>query len=130
MDIHNLQQSFQNLVPDAHSDIRTAVLINGPTCLIIAGLKAGRKLPAHYHLKGSEIYQVLSGNGFVELGTLPAAQAVNWQKSSKIKAGDVFEVPEGWVHRLTGGSEDLRLVFIAPPAHLAEDRYFITENGA
>ena len=129
MQIHNIKQCFQDLIPDSLSDIQTSTLINNPaTALIIAELKAGRKLPAHYHLQNSEIYQVLSGNGLIELGTLTAEQAVNWEKSVMIKAGDVFEVPAGKVHRLTGGDADLRLVFITPPAHLADDRYFINKK--
>jgi len=93
--------------------------------LIIAELKSGRKLPAHYHVHGDEIYQVLSGRGCMEVGELYENESVRWIESLELKSGDVIKIEPMAVHRLSGGNEDLRLIFVTPPSHLGEDRIFI-----
>jgi mannose-6-phosphate isomerase-like protein (cupin superfamily) len=125
MNIHNLNESFDRLVKDEKSDIQTCQVIEGELSLLIAELKAGKKLPAHYHTCGSEIYQVLSGEGRVELGERCENSTIHWNEAFDLRAGDVFEVKAGRVHCLSGGDEDLRLIFFTPPSHLGEDRIFI-----
>jgi mannose-6-phosphate isomerase-like protein (cupin superfamily) len=125
MDINNVNKIFGGLIMDEESDIQTRQIVHGDVSLIVAELKAGKKLPAHYHTKGSEIYQVISGNGHIELGQLLESGLVEWLDASEIKPGDILEVKPYVVHRLLGGEEDLRLVFITPPSHLGEDRIFI-----
>ena len=127
MEIRNLNQLLDGLVKDEHSDIRMMKLTEDVISVFLARLTAGKKLPAHYHNAGQEIYQVLAGNGVFEMGDR-VTDGIHWQVTQPVKAGDFFEVPAGKVHRLTGGSEDLRLVFFTPPSHLKEDRFFITGN--
>jgi mannose-6-phosphate isomerase-like protein (cupin superfamily) len=125
MKLHNLNELFGHLIKDEASDIQTLAVIQGDTSLLIAELKAGKKLPAHYHTRGSEIYQVLSGQGRVELGQLNGDNTIRWEYAFDLRAGDVFEVYPHQVHRLSGGAEDLRLIFFTPPSHLGDDRIFI-----
>mgnify|MGYP001331221480 CR=1 FL=1 len=126
MKIHNINLLFNHLVKDEKSDIQMLKLTNGMTSLLIAELKSKKKLPAHYHNEGTEIYQILSGEGKIEIGEL-SCETVIWNQSFTIKAGDVFEVMPKVVHRLSNDSgEVLRMIFFAPPSHLCdEDRIFI-----
>jgi len=129
MEIRNLGQLLGQLVKDEKSDIQMLRLSDDVLSLFVARLSAGKKLPAHYHRQGSEIYQILAGDGRFELGEL-SEQGVHWEDSVCVGAGDVFEVPAGKVHRLSGGNEDLQLIFFAPPAHLGDDRTFIAKEAA
>lgn len=125
MEKYNISVSFDQLEQDKESDIRILELIKGSTSFLIAELKAGKKLPAHYHNVGSEIYHVLSGIGKMEIGTLSGAKVV-WDDSFDIMLGDVFEIKPKIVHRISNdGDENLKIVFITPPSHLAGDRTFI-----
>ena len=121
----NIDASFKKLEQDEKSDIRILELIKGGTSFFIAELKPGKKLPAHYHNEGSEIYHVLAGKGKMELGTL-SGEEVLWQKGLEITPNDILEVKPSTVHRLANdGDENLRIVFITPPSHLGDDRIFI-----
>jgi mannose-6-phosphate isomerase-like protein (cupin superfamily) len=73
MEKFNIRVSFDQLEQDKESDIQILELIKGSTSFLIAELKAGKKLPTHYHNKGAEIYHVLSGIGKMEIGTLSGA---------------------------------------------------------
>ena len=121
----NIDASFKKLEQDEKSDIRILELIkSGTTSFFIAELKPGKKLPAHYHKEGSEIYHVLTGKGKMELGTL-SGEEVLWQKSLDFTPNDILEVKPSIVHRLANdGDENLRIVFITPPSHLGDDRIF------
>jgi len=126
MEIQNVNQLFDQLVKDEKSDIQILKLTGGIMSLLLAELKVGKRLPAHYHNEGTEIYQILSGEGKIELGEL-SGSAVIWNDSYTVKTGDVFEMMPKVVHRLSNDSgEVLRMIFFAPPSHLCdEDRTFI-----
>jgi len=124
MKAYNLRDVFSHLDKDEKTDIHMLQLTEGPTAIFAAELRAGKKLPAHYHNQGAETYQVLSGDGTFELGQLIDGK-VSWEECLQVKEGDLFEVQAGKVHRLSGGKEDLRILFITPPDHLGDDRTFI-----
>jgi mannose-6-phosphate isomerase-like protein (cupin superfamily) len=124
MEIRNVNNLLENLIKDEKSDIQVLKLTDDTLSLYLARLTAGKKLPAHYHSRGSEIYQILAGDGRFELGQ-QESNGVQWTFDQPVKTGDIFEVPAGAVHRLTGGSEDLQLIFFTSPSHLNEDRFFI-----
>lgn len=125
MEIFNTSQLFSQLKPDPESDIQMLKLIDGTMSLLIAELKAGKKLSAHYHNEGTEIYQILSGEGIIELGKL-SDKTIIWNKSFTVNTGDIFEIEPNIVHRLSNdGTDVLRLIFLAPPSHLDEDRVFL-----
>lgn len=128
MEIRNVNDLLGDLVKDEKSDIRVLRLTEDVLSLYLARLTAGRKLPAHYHNHGSEIYQILAGDGTFEMGEL-TANGVQWSLTHAVKSGDIFEVPAGAVHRLTGGMEDLQLLFFTAPSHLSEDRTFLPYKG-
>ena len=125
MEIQNVNLLFDHLVKDEESDIQMLKLTNGIMQLLIAELKDGKKLLSHYHKEGTEIYQILSGEGKIELGEL-LGDAIKWNDSFTIRAGDVFEIMPNVVHRLSNyGGEVLRMIFFAPPSHMGEDRTFL-----
>ena len=124
MRMHKLETVFAQLSQDAKSDIQMLKLTEGAMVLFVAELKAGKKLPAHYHRVGTEVYQILGGDGIFELGQLDGEQVV-WSDCLSVGQGDIFEVQPGWVHRMSGGGQDLRMIFFTPPSHLGEDRTFI-----
>lgn len=68
---------------------------------------------------------MISGKGCIELGQLSEDNRIEWNETFDLQAGDILEIEPLVVHRLLGGSEDLRLIFITPPSHLGEDRIFV-----
>ncbi|THB76420.1 MAG: cupin domain-containing protein [Desulfobacteraceae bacterium] len=125
MEKFNIKSSFNQLNQDEKSDIELCRLIDGETSFLIAELKPGKTLPAHFHTEGSEIYHILSGTGKMETGKV-SKNSVAWEGSHKIAAGDVFEIKSNVVHRLSNeGTDSLKIVFVTPPSHLGDDRFFI-----
>lgn len=125
MNVININNCFNSLQQDEQSDIQTLRIVDGEPSFILAALKPKRKLGAHYHTKGQEIYHVLEGQGNMEIGILADGQ-VQWAESCVLNAGDVFTVLPNMVHRLSNtGETTLKLVFLTSPTHLNEDRFFI-----
>jgi len=124
VDICNVNQLLGSLVKDEKSDIQVMKLTDDVLSLFLARLTAGKKLAAHYHNEGKEIYQILVGDGIFEMGE-KTGDGVQWTISQPVTTGDIFEVPAGAVHRLSGGTEDLQLIFFTSPSHLNEDRFFL-----
>ena len=125
MEKFNIDFSFNQLNQDDKSDIELLKLIDGKTSFLIAELKPGKTLPAHYHSEGSEIYHILSGKGNLEIGCSSEGKVV-WEGCHEINSGDVFEIKSNVVHRLSNeGNESLIIIFITPPSHLGDDRFFI-----
>lgn len=125
MKIQNINLLFDSLIQDEKSDVQMLPITEGTMPLILAELKTNKKLPAHYHGEGAEVYQIISGEGTIEFGELHDGN-VSWVDSLKIKEGDVFEVKPYVVHRLSNyGNEVLRMIFFAPVSHMGNDRTFI-----
>ncbi len=125
MNVLNIHECFNDLVQDEKSDIQILKMIGSEMSLIIAELKPEKKLGAHYHTVGSEIYHVLEGEGAMEIGLLVDGE-YKFQENCLLKAGDVFEILPNVVHRLVNTSKNtLKFVFLTPSPHLTEDRIFI-----
>lgn len=125
MKVVNINGCFGDLIQDEKSDIQTLKIIDSEMSMIIAELKPEKILSAHYHTSGSEIYQVLEGEGAMETGALAGGE-ICWEDHCQLKAGDVFEILPKVVHRLSNTSKNpLRLIFLTPPSHLSDDRIFI-----
>jgi mannose-6-phosphate isomerase-like protein (cupin superfamily) len=124
VEIQNVNQQLRNLVPDSQSDIEILKLTEGPMSLWLARLQKDRQLAAHYHREGAEIYQVLDGEGVIELGRV-SASGVQWFEEHPVSSGDLFEIPPGIVHRLSSSAQGLNLIFVTADSHLSSDRTFI-----
>lgn len=128
MKVRNINLCFNELKPDSESDIQILKVIDGEAALFIAELKPEKRLNAHYHLDGTEIYHVLKGEGTMEIGSFAGGEGkeVKWEYKFPLQAGDVFAIPPKAVHRLSNWSKDtLKLVFLTKPSHLTDDRIFI-----
>lgn len=125
MEIVNMKDLFGSLPKDEKSDIQIRKVTDGTMAVYIAELQGGKMLSAHYHDEGDEIYQILDGEGMIEIGEL-TGDSVMWKANYQVKAGDVFEIAPKMVHRLSNQStEDLRLIFYTAASHLGNDRTFI-----
>lgn len=125
MEIYNTKKLFGSLRKDEKSDIQIQRVTNGSMAVYIAELQGGKKLSAHYHNEGDEIYQILDGEGMIEIGELSGGGVI-WKGSHEVKAGDVFEIAPKMIHRLSNHSTgSLRLIFFTAASHLGEDRTFI-----
>ncbi len=76
----------------------------------------------HYHLKGEEPYNILSGEaGEMNLGKIVDGK-VKWQEPKNVKAGDLIEVQEAEVHSLRNiGDTPFDFTFACPDIHLVDN---------
>ncbi|MFA4825850.1 MAG: cupin domain-containing protein [Methanoregula sp.] len=96
--------------------------------LYVAELGAHRSVTAHYHRNGSEIYQIVHGEGIIHTGFPSLNDTVIWNRSVDLKSGDCFTVQEGQVHRLENTrSEPMIACFVCPAAHIGHDRFIVRE---
>ena len=96
------------------------------TGLYVAELGTHRSVTAHYHKNGSEIYQIIHGEGTIYTGLASGNDTVTWNRSVDLKSGDCFTVKEGQVHQLENtGSEPMVACFVCPAAHIGNDRFIV-----
>lgn len=128
MEIINYLDSLDTLALEEKTGINMLRLTQDDSfSLYFAAIKEGTTLPAHYHQYNVEAYQIVRGEGEFEIGTLQSDE-VTWVSKTKIKAGDCFSITPMQVHRLVNSGETtMHIVFSTPPAHLGEDRFFITD---
>jgi mannose-6-phosphate isomerase-like protein (cupin superfamily) len=96
------------------------------TGLYVAELLPHCSVTAHYHKTGSEIYQIIRGEGRIHTGLPTGADSVTWNRSISLKSGDCFTVNEGQVHQLENtGLEPMIAFFVCPAAHIGHDRFIV-----
>ena len=84
-----------------------------------------KKVGAHFHNAGIEIYHIVSGAGKMHTGFMKEGK-VEWAAPVEIKGGDCFTIGEKEVHQLENVSEDrLVALFICRTAHLGDDRTIV-----
>ncbi|MGI5838705.1 MAG: cupin domain-containing protein [bacterium] len=129
MEIVNYLEVWQKLERDKAAGTRIARLTGDDNCSLFAvEIAPGTVLPAHYHREGSEIYQLLAGEGEIALGNLLDGDVI-WREKMVIKRGDCLTIAPNSVHRLANpGRTNLQLLCTAPPAHLGDDRTFVGER--
>lgn len=89
--------------------------------LFLAEIEPAKKIKAHYHKKGTEIYQIVAGSGEIRISKNENIN--NWDIQKMVKKGDCFSIKEGEVHQLVNkGAEKLILLFTCPKVHLSNDR--------
>lgn len=87
----------------------------------LAEIEPNKKINAHYHKKGTEIYQIFEGSGEIRIGK--NGNINHWDIKKTVKKGDCFSVKEGEIHQLVNtGEEKLILLFACPNSHLSNDR--------
>ena len=84
-----------------------------------------KKVGAHFHNSGIEIYHIVSGNGKMHTGFINNGM-VDWAEAVEIKSRDCFTISEKEVHQLENtGAERLVALFICRTSHLGDDRIIV-----
>lgn len=127
--VSNWVHELSNVIPDKAVGISLAQLAgNDLFTSYVTEIRAGASVAAHYHPKGIEIYQILSGKGLMKTGTLLADQSVKWDQCVEVKNGDFFTIHPGVVHKLeNNSSERLILIVTCSPTNLSYNR-IVTEQ--
>jgi mannose-6-phosphate isomerase-like protein (cupin superfamily) len=96
--------------------------------LYVAELGPHARVTPHYHWAGSEIYQIVNGEGKLHTGVPTSDDVVAWNTSVDVRSGDCFTVQEGQVHQLENtGSLPMIAIIVCPAAHIGHDRFIVTE---
>jgi len=124
--------NFFELVKAARIDPAVGIRIvkvtgDDPMDLYVAELEPHRCVTAHYHRTGSEIYQIVQGEGKIHTtGVPPSDEVVAWNTSVDVRSGDCFTVQEGQVHQLENtGSLPMIVIIVCPAAHIGHDRFMV-----
>ena len=124
LSINNIYKSIQKAEMDPLVGIRIAFLTGDDSLsFYVAEIGPHKKVGAHYHQSGIEIYQILEGSGEIHIGSPTEDDKVNWTTSQKVKIGDCFTVAEKEVHQLINiEDKKLLILFACPKSHLMENR--------
>jgi len=94
--------------------------------MYVAELEPHRSITAHYHRGGSEIYQIVHGEGKIHSGVPSSDGNAAWNNPVEVKSGDCFTVQEGEVHQLENtGSLPMIAIIVSPAAHIGHDRFIV-----
>jgi mannose-6-phosphate isomerase-like protein (cupin superfamily) len=121
-----------DLVRTARADPAVGIRIvkvtgDDPVGLYVAELGPHSRVSAHYHRDGSEIYQIIHGEGILHTGIPSSGEGVSWNRPVDVRSGDCFTVQEGEVHQLENtGLLPLVATIVCPAAHLGQDRFIVT----
>jgi mannose-6-phosphate isomerase-like protein (cupin superfamily) len=123
----NLYEKIENAKFDDVVGIRIAHLTGKDEfSLFGAEIAPCRKVGAHYHKSGIEIYHIVEGNGIMHTGLPDNNNNVNWHNSMRVKKGDCFTVDEGEVHQLANENDGKLIAIICcPKSHLSTDRIVV-----
>lgn len=129
VEIVNWKQALETAKADPVVKIRIAPLTkNESFSMHVTEIAPGKKVGAHYHQEGVEVYEILKGKGTLHTAIPKQENIPGNTKSQAVEAGDFFEINSGIIHQLENtGDEPLILVFGCPAAHLSTDR-IITED--
>ena len=126
--LSNLYEQISMAELDEAVGIRLAYLTGDDEfSLYGAEIAPYKRLAAHYHESGIEIYQIVEGIGTMFTGNHDCKDNVTtWNRPFNIKKGDCFIINEGEVHQLLNNSDsNLVVIFGAPKSHLSTDRIMI-----
>jgi mannose-6-phosphate isomerase-like protein (cupin superfamily) len=124
-------KNFFELLKTAGTDPAVGIRIvkvtgDDQTGMYVAELAPHHSVTAHYHCAGSEIYQVVHGEGNLYTGIPSSDTVVTWDIPVVVNRGDCFTVQEGQVHQLENtGSYPLIAIIICPAAHIGHDRFIV-----
>lgn len=122
--INNIYSAIESAPIDEAVGIRLVHLTGSDDfALFAAEIGPNKKVGAHYHESGLEIYQVVEGEGIIHIGKPDSNNAVQWTDSQKVTPGDCFTVNEGDVHQLVNIQNRRMLVIVGCAAsHVTTDR--------
>jgi quercetin dioxygenase-like cupin family protein len=123
LNIVNWHSALKTAPADPTTGIKRVPLAGDTKIMVgVVELQPGRKMEAHVHNNGIEIFHTLKGRGEVYTGS-QEGEIVFWNDPLKIKAGDVFSIEPGMVHQLRNLSDkqSLFLTFSCPLSHFCAD---------
>ncbi|MDD1700361.1 MAG: cupin domain-containing protein [Methanoregula sp.] len=124
-------KNFFELVKTARTDPAVGIRIVKVTGdnhmgLYVAELGPHLSVTAHYHQAGSEIYQIVHGEGKIHTGVTSSDNVVAWNRSVDVRSGDCFTVKEWEVHQLENtGCLPMIAIIICQAAHIGHDRFIV-----
>lgn len=124
--------NFFEILKTAQTDREVGIRIvkvtgdNLMALLYAAELGPHRRVTAHYHRAGSEIFQIVHGEGKIYTGVPSSDDVVAWNTTVDVRSGDCFTVPQGEVHQLENtGSLPMIAMIACPSAHIGHDRFIV-----
>lgn len=124
---NNLYQVIQSSKLDEAVGIRIGHL-TGDDSFSFYGAEIGsnKKVGAHFHESGMEIYQIVHGQGTMHIGKPDENLTVDWQDSFAVRKGDCFTIEECMAHQLDNDQDQpLILVVGCPKSHLSTNRVVV-----
>lgn len=119
------------ILPDPVASIKHAEL-DGEAEWRLHVAEIPEKVTCHVHFKGSEIYEIVEGEGILHYGPVVKIGGnfkVDWQEPLAVKTGDTFTIPEAYAHQLVRtGATALIIIFACPDRHLADDRIVLADE--
>ncbi|MBS98329.1 MAG: hypothetical protein CMI01_06595 [Oceanospirillaceae bacterium] len=125
--IKNIHAVLSEAVPDQAVGISLAHLSGDDAFSLYATeIPPGKRLTAHFHQQGDELYQVIKGKGLLWTVDAKASPAPEQQGPATVVEGDTFIIPPLTVHQLMNpGPEPLVMVFGCPTSHVTTDRQLV-----
>ena len=132
LNVKNIYDQIVSAPLDPAVGIRVVPLTgNDDFTFFAAEIGPRKRVGAHYHDQGAEIYQIVEGQGVIHIGKPTGEGRTNWISATAVKKGDCFTIQSGEVHQLINDN-DARLValFGCPKSHLSTDRTMVKGFGA
>jgi len=129
LQLTNVYESLSKAKLDLSVGIKIAHLAGDYNLsLYVAEIGPYKKVGAHYHLTGSEIYQIIEGEGEIHIGKVSNKNKVNWIISKTIKRGDCFLIKEREAHQLINKQEKKLIIqFYCAKSHLLDNRIMVSD---
>ena len=129
--IQNIYEKIKSAPLDPAVGIRVVPLVGDDSFTLFAAEIGPRKrVGAHFHATGLEIYQIVEGRGDMHVGKPIGEGQTAWHAAVAVQKGDCFTVQEGEVHQLINDHDErLIALFGCPKSHLSTDRTMVKGYG-
>lgn len=132
LSIQNIYEQIKSAPLDPEVGIRVVPLTGDEAfSLFAAEIGPHKRVGAHFHATGAEIYQIVEGSGEIHIGNPIGEGKTDWRISAAVKKGDCFTIQAGEVHQLVNDrNERLVALFGCPTSHLSTDRTMVDGFGS
>ena len=129
--IENIYEKIKSAPLDPAVGIRVVPLVGDDAfTLFAAEIGPHKRVGAHFHGEGLEIYQIVEGRGDMHVGKPLGDGQTEWHATARVQKGDCFTVQAGEVHQLINDHDErLIALFGCPKSHLSTDRTMVQGFG-